>query len=105
METVLIQVMPQFSLYICDSFGESVRPARFACGALAQARLLPSTRVRRVGVRFQGNRNVFMNGLAFVVVLGMRLPVGSGDGLRGFVGLESQVADLVLFRQLVIPET
>ena len=35
-----------------------------------------------------------MHGLAFVVVFGMQLPVGAGDGLRRLIGLEPQVARL-----------
>src|SRR4029077_7780207 len=40
----------------------------------------------------QRNRNVLVNGLPLIVVFRMRLPVWSGDGLRGLVGLEAQVA-------------
>ena len=36
-----------------------------------------------------GDACVFVDGLAFVVVLGMRLTIGAGDGLRRFVGFEA----------------
>ena len=36
-----------------------------------------------------------MNGLALVVVFGVGLAVGAGEGLRGFVGFEAEVALLV----------
>jgi len=39
---------------------------------------------------------MFVDGLAFVVVCGMRLAIGAGKGLRGFVGFETQVADFVV---------
>src|SRR5438105_6879491 len=47
---------------------------------------------------------VFVNRLALVVVRRMRLPVRTGDSLRGFIGLESQVARFVLFCFLVVAE-
>ena len=46
--------------------------------------------------RRQRHRNMLMHRLPLVVVFGMNLAVGPGDGLRGLVGFESQVARLVL---------
>ncbi len=43
--------------------------------------------------------------LALVVVFGIELAVGAGDGLRRFVGFEAQVASLMLFSHLFVTET
>ena len=45
-----------------------------------------------------------MNRLALVVVRRMHLPIRTGDSLRGFIGLEPQVARFVLFCFLVVAE-
>ena len=39
---------------------------------------------------------MFMDGLALVVVFGVGLAIGAGQGLGGFVGFEAEVAFLVL---------
>ena len=38
---------------------------------------------------------MFVNRLALVVVFGVRLTVRAGNGLRGFVGLETEISRLV----------
>src|SRR5581483_4184681 len=48
--------------------------------------------------RPQRGRRVLVNGLPFIVVLGMKLPVGTGDRLGRLVGLEAQV-ELLLARR------
>src|SRR5689334_13768249 len=54
--------------------------------------------------RGQGDAVVLVNGLAFVVVFGMRLTIGTGNGLRRLIGFEAQVARLVLFGFFVVAE-
>ena len=46
--------------------------------------------------RRQRRRNMLVNQLAFVVVLGMQPPIRPGDRLRRLIGLEAQVELLVL---------
>ncbi len=48
---------------------------------------------------------MFVDCLTLVVVFRIQLSIRSGDGLRGFVGLETQVAYLVLMRPLVIAQS
>src|SRR5580692_757288 len=47
---------------------------------------------------WQSYRHVLVNRLTFIVVLGIALPVGAGDGLCGLIRLETQIANLVLAR-------
>src|SRR6266702_3398589 len=46
--------------------------------------------------RPESDAEVLVNRLALVVVFGVRLTVRPGDGLRGFVGLETEISRLVL---------
>ena len=46
-----------------------------------------------------------MDGLALVVVFGMRLAIRAGDGLRRFISLEAQVAGLVFVGLAVVAES
>ncbi len=48
---------------------------------------------------------MFVNGLPLVVVFRVRLPVGAGDGLGGFIGFEAQVAFLVRVRAGFVAES
>ena len=48
---------------------------------------------------------MLMNALAFVVVFGIQLTIGAGDGLRSFVGFEAQVARLMFFRHFFIAQS
>src|SRR5882757_724817 len=57
-----------------------------------------------LGARCKGDAYVFVDGLAFVVVFGMRLAVGAGDGLGGFVRFEAQIAGFVFVSFGVIAE-
>src|SRR5271170_908710 len=55
--------------------------------------------------RRQWHRNVLVNRLPLVVVFGMQLAIGPGDGLRRLIGFEAQIALLVLFRELFVAQT
>src|SRR5271166_5323216 len=50
-------------------------------------------------------RHVLVNGLAFVVVLGMHPAIRAGDGLRGLVRFEAQVPLLILVGLLKVADT
>src|SRR5271156_1160611 len=47
---------------------------------------------------------MFVNRLPLVIVLGIELSVRTGDGLRSFVGFETQVAHLVFVSLLLVPK-
>src|SRR5208283_5177418 len=53
----------------------------------------------------QRHRFVFMDGLPLVVVFRMQLPVGAGEGLRGFIRFEAQIAVAVLIRARLIAQS
>ena len=46
-----------------------------------------------------------MDALAFVVIFWVELAIGTGDGLRRFVGFEAQVTSLVFFGHFFVAET
>ncbi len=48
--------------------------------------------------------DVLVDRLALVIVLGMSLTIRARDGLRSFIGLEAQIADLVLVGFGVVAE-
>jgi len=48
---------------------------------------------------------MFVDGLPFIIVFGIELTVRTGDGLRSFVGFETQVAHLVLVGLLLISKS
>src|SRR5258708_36370978 len=104
METVLIQVI------LCSSL------RRVCAGKLfrtAGPRWLRSCALRRFAGRYrlfglrgcESDANVLVNRLALVVVFGMRLAVGTSDGLRRFIGFEAQIAGLVFVGFGVVAET
>src|SRR6266404_7439351 len=66
-------------------------------------RLLRVGRNRLCGIQWDGN--VFVNGLAFVIVFRVILSVRSGGGLRRFIGLVTQITNFVRFRFGVVAET
>src|SRR5215472_443123 len=55
--------------------------------------------------RADGYAVMLVNGLAFVVISGMRLAVRARDRLRGFIGLETKVTSLVLLCLRVVAES
>src|SRR6266851_8598145 len=79
--------------------GEDARPSMVlgATGVLAR---LP----RDLGLlqRRQWQRNMLVNCLPLVIIFGVRLAIGPGNGLSGLVGLEPQIADFMLVRLLVV---
>src|SRR5580704_6290366 len=50
---------------------------------------------RRNFLGLERDGDVFVDGLALVVVVGMGLAIGAGQGLGGFVGFEAEVTILV----------
>src|SRR5271157_4670205 len=50
-------------------------------------------------------RHVLVDGLAFVVVLGMHAAIRAGDGLRGLVRFEAQVPLLILVCLLEVADS
>ena len=48
---------------------------------------------------------MFMDRLALVVVFRMKLAVWAGDGLRRFIGFETQIADLVFVGLLFVSQS
>src|SRR5438876_4900076 len=54
--------------------------------------------------RPESDARVLVNRLALVVVFGVRLTVRPGNGLRGFVGLETEISRLVLVGFGIIAE-
>src|SRR2546427_12124469 len=57
-----------------------------------------------VGSRGKRSRDMLVDGLALVVVLGVLPAIGAGNGLRRFVCFETQVARLVLPRAALLAE-
>src|ERR1700758_3979503 len=54
--------------------------------------------------RRERHRDMFVNGLALIVVFRMLLPVLARNRLRSFVGFKAEITGLVLLRQLVVPQ-
>src|SRR6267154_2624662 len=104
MVTVLIQVMPCSSADSTIAAGRqdadattpspSNSPSLFTAGP-ACAICICGRRTFSCG-RAERHRNVFMDRLPLVVVFGVRLTIWPRDRLRSFIGLEPQIALLVL---------
>jgi hypothetical protein len=47
---------------------------------------------------------VFVNGLALIVIFGIQLPISAGNRLRGLIGFEAQIANLMIVRLSFIPQ-
>src|SRR2546422_135292 len=78
--------------------------ASLGCWGRMPHRVLGARRRWFVGRRGRRSRDVLVDGLALVVVLGVLTAVRAGDGLRRFVGFEAQVARLVLPRAVLLAE-
>src|SRR5713101_6493531 len=52
--------------------------------------------------RRQWHRNMLVNCLPLVIVFGVHLAIGPGNGLSGLVGFEAQLADFMLVGLLVV---